>query len=103
MADFTNFDVQHDDGIAQITIESESPMNSLNDTLVSELMRLATDCNEDDDVRCLVLRGSDGVFSAGGNISSFEQDQSRCGGSSVAVPRHSTTSSRNCDRVRRRS
>jgi len=76
MADFTNFDVQHDDGIAQITIESESPMNSLNDTLVSELMRLATDCNEDDDVRCLVLRGSDGVFSAGGNISSFEQDQS---------------------------
>ena len=75
MDDFTNFDVRRDDGVARIAIESESAMNSLNETMVSELMRLATDCNEDDDVRCIVLRGSDGVFSAGGNITSFEEDQ----------------------------
>lgn len=75
MDDFINFDVQHDDGTAWLTLESESSMNSLNDTLVTEFLHLATDCAEDDNVRCMVLQGSDGVFSAGGNITSFDEDQ----------------------------
>ncbi|WP_323173349.1 enoyl-CoA hydratase-related protein [Natrialba sp. PRR66] len=75
MDEYTNLDVRHDDGIAWVAIESDSSMNSLNDTLVTELMHVATGCDEDDDVRCLVLQGSNGVFSAGGNITSFDEDQ----------------------------
>ncbi|WP_408960373.1 enoyl-CoA hydratase/isomerase family protein [Natrinema sp. 74] len=74
MDDYTNLDVRHDDGTAWIAIESESSMNSLNDTLVTELTHLATDCAEDDDVRCIVLQGSDGVFSAGGNVTDFDEE-----------------------------
>lgn len=71
---FDNFDVDREDGIAWIAIESETPMNTLNDALTEELMRLVTDFGEDDSVRCIVLRGSDGIFSAGGNVASFDED-----------------------------
>jgi 2-(1,2-epoxy-1,2-dihydrophenyl)acetyl-CoA isomerase len=73
---YDNFDVTHEDGIAWLAIESESAMNSLNDGMTEELMQLSTELPADDDVRCIVLRGSDGVFCAGGNITSFEEDTS---------------------------
>ncbi|THE64025.1 enoyl-CoA hydratase/isomerase family protein [Salinadaptatus halalkaliphilus] len=77
MKEFDNFAVeQTEDGIAYLSIESESAMNSLNDGMTEELLWLGTELNEDDDVRCIVLRGSDGVFCAGGNITSFEEDSS---------------------------
>lgn len=71
---FDNFDVDREGGIARIAIESETAMNTLNDALTEELMHLVTDFGEDDDVRCIVLRGSDGIFSAGGNVTSFDDD-----------------------------
>lgn len=77
MKQFDNFGVERtDDGIAYLSIESESAMNSLNDGMTEELLWLGTELNEDDSVRCIVLRGSDGVFCAGGNITSFEEDSS---------------------------
>lgn len=77
MKEFDNFDVeQTETGIAYLSIESESAMNSLNDGMTEELLHLGTELNEDVDVRCIVLRGSDGVFCAGGNISSFEENSS---------------------------
>ncbi len=76
MSEYTNFDVRHDDGVAYLAFESETAMNTLNETMTEELFELVTAFAEDDDVRCIVLRGSDGVFCAGGNISSFEEDTS---------------------------
>ena len=74
MSDYDNFRVSRDDGVAELAIRSETAMNSLNDGMTAELFELVTDLGEDDSVRCLVLRGSDGVFCAGGNVSSFEED-----------------------------
>lgn len=77
MKEFDNFDVDRaENGIVYLSIESESAMNSLNDGMTEELRWLGTELNEDDDVRCIVLRGSDGVFCAGGNITSFTEDSS---------------------------
>lgn len=74
MSDYDNFRVSREDGVAELAIDSETAMNSLNDGMTEELFELVTKFGEDDAVRCLVLRGSDGVFCAGGNISSFEED-----------------------------
>lgn len=80
MRDFDNFNVDvTDDGIAKLAIDSQSAMNSLSDGMTEELLWLATELDEDDSIRCIVLRGSDGVFCAGGNISSFEEDSSAAG------------------------
>lgn len=74
MSDYDNVRVSREDGVAELAIDSETAMNSLNDGLTEELFELVTRFGEDETVRCLVLRGSDGVFCAGGNISSFEED-----------------------------
>ncbi|MFB6172876.1 MAG: enoyl-CoA hydratase/isomerase family protein [Haloarculaceae archaeon] len=79
MHEYDNFDVTHEDGVAWLAIESETAMNSLNDGMTEELLQLATDLGEDDDVRCIVLRGSDGVFCAGGNITSFDEGNAAAG------------------------
>lgn len=81
MREFSNFDVNvSDTGVARIAIESESAMNSLNDEMMEELLWLATELDEDEAVRCLVLRGSDDVFCAGGNITSFEEGSNASAG-----------------------
>jgi len=81
MRDFDNFNVNvTDDGIAsRLAIDSQAAMNSLSDGMTEELLWLATELDEDESIRCIVLRGSDGVFCAGGNISSFEEDSSAAG------------------------
>lgn len=79
MDEYDNFDVTCEDGVAWLAIESETAMNSLNDGMTEELLWLATELGEDDDVRCIVLRGSDGVFCAGGNITSFEEGDASAG------------------------
>lgn len=69
MRDFDNFNVNvTDDGIARLAIDSQAAMNSLSDGMTEELLWLATELDEDESIRCIVLRGSDGVFCAGGNI-----------------------------------
>jgi 2-(1,2-epoxy-1,2-dihydrophenyl)acetyl-CoA isomerase len=72
MRELNNFQIDIDDGIAWMAMDSDTEMNSLNAQMIEEFLHLITDFGEDDGVRCMVLRGSDSVFSAGGNISSFE-------------------------------
>jgi len=69
---YENFELTHEDGIARLTIDSTTEMNSLNDRMTEELLDLATGLGADEDVRCIVLRGSGGVFCAGADISGFE-------------------------------
>lgn len=83
MADYTgyeNFRVDLTEGIAELVIDSTSKMNALNRTMSKELLELASELAEDDDVRCIVLTGSDGIFCAGGDISGFEDDSSAAAG-----------------------
>lgn len=77
MKEYNNFILDQDEGVLWVTLSSESPMNSMNETLVSELMTLSTSVIEDDSVRCIVIKGSNNVFSAGGNINSFYEDENK--------------------------
>jgi 2-(1,2-epoxy-1,2-dihydrophenyl)acetyl-CoA isomerase len=80
MDEFENFHIEREDHVAWVAIESTAAMNALTDGMIEELLRLGTELDEDDDIRCIVLRGSDGVFCAGGNISSFDASASAAAG-----------------------
>ena len=72
-----NFEIEADDGIVRITIDSTSKHNSLNRTMSEELLDVGAHLNADDAARCVVLTGSGGVFCAGGDISGFAADDNR--------------------------
>lgn len=72
-----NFVLERDGSIISITIDSTTKFNSLNDTMGDELLELAAFLNADDDVRCAVMTGSDGVFCAGADVESFHEDGHR--------------------------
>ncbi|MGG5807672.1 enoyl-CoA hydratase/isomerase family protein [Falsiroseomonas sp. CW058] len=55
------------DGIATITLD-RPPVNAQNRRLRDELIRLFDACSDRDDVRCVVLTGAGGTFSAGADI-----------------------------------
>jgi len=51
-----------------ITLNRPVAMNALNTTVVKELISALTEFEKDDDVRCLVMAGSERAFSAGADI-----------------------------------
>lgn len=64
------FDVR--DHIARITINRPDFANSINLTVARELMHAAIRCDEDPDIRAVLLTGTgDKVFSAGGDLKAF--------------------------------
>jgi 2-(1,2-epoxy-1,2-dihydrophenyl)acetyl-CoA isomerase len=65
--EYENFQVVEDDGLWRVTIDSTSKMNALNRTMTEELTSLGARI-DDEDPRAVLLRGSDGVFCAGGDI-----------------------------------
>ncbi len=75
MTDYENFTVDHDAGVARVTIESTSRMNSLNPTMAEELLEVATTLGEDADVRCIGLTGSGNAYGAGADLSHLEGDE----------------------------
>ena len=75
-ADFANLRVERRDGVVRIVLDSTSDFNSLNPAMADELVRVMTDLAEDDDARCLVLTGTEGVFCAGADLGGFEGDSS---------------------------
>lgn len=80
MDEFENFHIERKGHVAWVAIESTAAMNALTDGMIEELLSLGTELDQDDDVRCIVLRGSDGVFCAGGNISSFDASDDAAAG-----------------------
>lgn len=64
------FDVQ--DRVARITLNRPEAANSINSTLARELMQVAICCDEDPEIRAVILTGSgDKTFSAGGDLKAF--------------------------------
>lgn len=59
------------DQVAQVTIDNAAEANKLTAPLAKELVNLLH-CIEESDVRAIVLTGTDGYFSAGADISSFD-------------------------------
>jgi 2-(1,2-epoxy-1,2-dihydrophenyl)acetyl-CoA isomerase len=60
-------------GVAQVTLHRPDAKNALNLAMARELMDAAIRCDEDPGIRAVVLTGSNGVFSAGGDLKSFSR------------------------------
>lgn len=71
------FDVA--DGVATITMNRPDAANALNLTMAKELGELAIRCDEDPAVRAVVITGAGRFFSAGGDMSGFQEAGDRAG------------------------
>jgi 2-(1,2-epoxy-1,2-dihydrophenyl)acetyl-CoA isomerase len=63
------FDVT--DGLAKITLNRPDAANSLNRQLAHDLMMAAIECDENPDIRAVLLTGAGKMFCAGGDLKTF--------------------------------
>jgi methylglutaconyl-CoA hydratase len=63
-------------GVAEIILDRPDKRNALTPDMLRELVRAAEQCNVDDDVRAIVLRGEGRVFCAGFDLDLCRDDQS---------------------------
>ena len=59
------------DNVATITLNRPADANAVNLRMAEELCHAATLCDDDPDVRAIVLTGTGKMFSAGGDLASF--------------------------------
>jgi 2-(1,2-epoxy-1,2-dihydrophenyl)acetyl-CoA isomerase len=71
MREYTTLLWEKTNGIAKITLNRPNDANSLNLTMAQELMHAAMRCDEDSDIRAVILTGSGKMFCAGGDVKSF--------------------------------
>jgi len=69
------------DGVAILTLNRPSAANSIDLPLARELMLAAIACDDDPEVRAVVLTGAGKMFCAGGDLRSFS-------GAGAAVASH---------------
>jgi 2-(1,2-epoxy-1,2-dihydrophenyl)acetyl-CoA isomerase len=63
--------LERDGGIARVTLARPHAGNAVNLALAQELSAIATTCEEDDSIRCVVLTGAGRLFCAGGDLAAF--------------------------------
>ena len=72
--------VERDGGVARITLDRPDVGNAIDVALARSLMEAAIACDDDDDVRCVVLTGSGRMFCVGGDVTSFARAGEGVGG-----------------------
>ncbi len=60
--------VERDGPVAVVTLNRPDQLNALSDELMDQLITALVDLDRDDDVRCIVLGGSERAFAAGADI-----------------------------------
>lgn len=60
-----------DAGVATITLESPGKLNAVSVAMWQELRRVFESLPDDDDIRCIVVRGAGGNFAAGADLDEF--------------------------------
>lgn len=68
MADYQTLIVEQEDGYALVRLNRPEALNALNSTLLGELSAYLDSVEHDDNVRCIVLTGSEKAFAAGADI-----------------------------------
>jgi enoyl-CoA hydratase/carnithine racemase len=63
-----------EDGTLLVELNRPEKRNALDEAVQGELLRVFTDVASDREVRGVILTGSGGAFSAGGDLSRFERD-----------------------------
>ena len=59
------------DGLAKITLNRPGAANSLNGAMAHDLMMAAIRCDEDPDIRAVLLTATGKMFCAGGDLKTF--------------------------------
>tara|TARA_A100001037_G_C15006669_1_gene569719 strand:+ start:115 stop:906 length:792 start_codon:yes stop_codon:yes gene_type:complete len=67
--DTLNFKTE--DGVAVITFNRPDAANSLNAQMADDMLKAATHCDSNPNIRCVVLTGKGKMFSAGGDLRTF--------------------------------
>lgn len=75
MAEFEAIEFSKNDGVATIRLNRPSAANGINLTLAKELLAAAIECDDDPEVRVVVLTGNGKIFCAGGDVKSFSPTQ----------------------------
>ena len=63
------FDVQ--DNLAHITLNRPDAANSINEEMGKDLMHAALRCDEDPEIRAVLISGAGKIFSGGGDLKAF--------------------------------
>jgi 2-(1,2-epoxy-1,2-dihydrophenyl)acetyl-CoA isomerase len=66
-----------DNALARITLNRPEAANAMNLTMMQELADVSNRCEEDPDLRAVILTGAGRFFSAGGDLQSFAEDMDR--------------------------
>ena len=66
--------LEREGAVAVVALDRPNHLNSLTQQLTEELLDAVTVVTEDDDVRCVVLRGAGSGFGAGADLGQFEGD-----------------------------
>jgi 2-(1,2-epoxy-1,2-dihydrophenyl)acetyl-CoA isomerase len=69
------FDVQG--GVAQITLNRPEALNSINLDMARDLMYAVLRCDEDPEIRAIVIHGAGSQFCAGGDLKTFAAQKER--------------------------
>lgn len=77
-----------DQGIARLSLNRDDVRNALTGThLVDDICAAVQWCNDNTDIRCLIITGEGKAFSAGGNIKEMRDRRGMFGGSASEISR----------------
>lgn len=71
MQQVENVEVTMEAGVATLRVARPERRNALTNAMYRGLAGLIAECGEDAAVRCIVVKGSNGIFTAGSDISAF--------------------------------
>lgn len=74
MAAYENFDIEREDSVVHVTIDSTSRLNALNPEMGAELLDWASELPFEDDVRCLTISAAGDAFGAGADLTQLAGD-----------------------------
>lgn len=75
MANFEAIELTRQDGVAIIRLNRPEAANGINLTMAKELLTAAIECDEDPNVRAILMTGNGKLFCAGGDVKSFAPSQ----------------------------
>lgn len=61
--------------VGRIVMDRAEQNNAMNRRMADEMRNAAIELAEDDDIRCLVFTGTDGVFNTGADLTTFDGDE----------------------------
>ena len=74
MSGYESLQIEREDGVLLVRLDRPERRNALDDRMQGELMDVLSKAATDREVRGVILTGSGGAFSAGGDLSRFERE-----------------------------